>query len=163
MKSKRTTYLLMAVVAGIWGLIGWKVWKGLQGDDDFALPAERIVQSKKNKQLTDSFELIANYRDPFLGKTSVAAPVVSATAVRTTPIEKPTNIIQEPPTNTWPEIRYGGFVKKTGQENAAGFLIINGSSEIVSRGQTIQNITIVQLWRDSVQVMRGKERRTIKK
>ena len=163
MKSKRTTYLLMAVVAGIWGLIGWKVWKGLQGDDDFSLPAERVVQSKKKNQLSDSFELIANYRDPFLGKTSVSAPAVSTPAVRTTPTEKTTITKPEPATNTWPEIRYGGFVKKSGQENGAGFLIINGSSEIVTRGQTIQNITIVQLWRDSVQVMRGKERRIIKK
>jgi hypothetical protein len=163
MKSKRTTYLLMAVVAGIWGLIGWKVWKGLQGDDDFSLPAERVVQSKKKNQLSDSFELIANYRDPFLGKTSVSAPAVSTPAVRTTPTEKTTINKPEPPVNTWPEIRYGGFVKKSGQENGAGFLIINGSSEIVTRGQTIQNITIVQLWRDSVQVMRGKERRIIKK
>lgn len=160
MKSKRTTYLLMAVVAGIWGLIGWKVWKGLQGDDNSAMPAEHIVQSKKKNQVSDSFELIANYRDPFLGRAIQQIPTVTA-AVRTTQTEKPIITKLEPPVNTWPEIRYGGFVKKSGQENGAGFLIVNGSSEIVTRGQTIQNITIVQLWRDSVQVMRGKERKII--
>ncbi|MGL5890719.1 MAG: hypothetical protein ACRC3B_12580 [Bacteroidia bacterium] len=163
MKSKRTTYLLMAVVAGIWGLIGWKVWKGLQGDDDLALPAERVVQSGKKNQLSDSFELIANYRDPFLGRTMQQTSTVAATTVRTTGTAKTTITKPEPPVNTWPEIRYGGFIKKSGQENAAGFLIINGSSEIVTRGQKIQDITIVQLWRDSVAVMRGKERRIIKK
>ncbi len=162
MKSKRTTYLLMAVVAGIWGLIGWKVWKGLQGDDNSAMPAERVVQSKKKNQLLDSFQLIANYRDPFLGKAIQQTPTVTA-AVRTTQTEKPTITKPEPPVNTWPEIRYGGFVKKSGQDNGAGFLIVNGSSEIVTRGQTIQNITIVQLWPDSVQVMRGKERKIIRK
>jgi hypothetical protein len=163
MKNKRTTYLLMAVVAAIWGLIGWKIWKGLQGDDDFNVEPEAVLNAKNKNTLSDSFELILNYRDPFLDKPAIA---VSSPSVPTNSLPKQTVVTSpkpEPITASWPEIRYGGLVKRTGQEKSAAFVSVNGKSEIVTVGQQITDITIIRIWRDSVEVQRGKEKRIIKK
>ncbi|MCA6363624.1 MAG: hypothetical protein IM638_11355 [Bacteroidetes bacterium] len=163
MKNKRTTYLLMAVVAAIWGLIGWKIWKGLQGDDDFNVEPETVLNAKNKNTLSDSFELILNYRDPFLDKPVAA---VTSASVSTQSVPKQTVVAApkpEPVTSSWPEIRYGGLVKRTGQEKSAAFVSVNGNSEIVVPGQKIGDITITRIWRDSVEVMRGKEKRMIKK
>ncbi|MCU0436184.1 MAG: hypothetical protein MUC87_22195 [Bacteroidia bacterium] len=163
MKNKRTTYLLMAVVAAIWGLIGWKIWKGLQGDDDFNVEPEPVLSAKKKNALSDSFQLILNYRDPFLDKPAAAVP---SPPISTNTLPKQTLVTApkpEPVTANWPEIRYGGLVKRTGQEKSAGFVSVNGSSEIVLPGQKIGEIIITRLWRDSVEVQRGKEKRIVKK
>lgn len=163
MKSKRTTYLLLAVVAGIWGLIGWKVWKGLQGDDAVLAVPDKAVRPKTSLPLSDSFVLIANYRDPFLGRA--AAPVRNISTTPNTTNRTQTPVVAPPPpvAMPWPEIRYGGFVKKAGQDAAAGFLVISGGSEIVRQGQQVAGLTVGRVWRDSVEVFRGKEKRIIKK
>ena len=162
MKSKRTTYIMLLVVVGIWGLIGFKIWKGLQGDDDFVAPGGDKLVTPKNRNTPDTFSLLANYRDPFLGKTQTISAPNTFTA-STSPKEKQVIAKPEPIVNTWPEMRYGGFVKKSGQDKAAGFLSIAGSSEIVSPGQQVREFTVGRIWRDSVEVMRGKEKKIIRK
>lgn len=162
MGNRRTTYLMLAVVLGIWGLIGWRIWKGLQGKEDPIAVTDMSRPKKQSDLVSDQFTLIANYRDPFLGKTFVDddRPAVATPRPNTATVQVTTPAVTEVP---WPELHYYGFVRQSSQEAMTGFLSISGSSHFVKAGQVIEGLTISRVWLDSVEVVRGKEKRIVRK
>ncbi|MEX0275688.1 MAG: hypothetical protein AB3N16_15050 [Flavobacteriaceae bacterium] len=69
MGKKGKTYLLLAVVLGIWGIIGIKILGAVnpKPTEDLHPKMARAFTPQKIKQ-RDTFAIAANYRDPFLGK-----------------------------------------------------------------------------------------------
>lgn len=62
MKNKRTsvTILLLFCIL-VWGMIGWKVYSGLQATA-VTLPVQKTIEKVEKKEIG----LLLNYRDPFL-------------------------------------------------------------------------------------------------
>ena len=68
MKKEKKTYLLLAVVLVIWGVLAFQIFKAVN-------PSEEVVPVFTTTQKTnliklekrDTFSIVANYRDPFLG------------------------------------------------------------------------------------------------
>jgi hypothetical protein len=162
MNNKRTTYLMLIIVFGIWGLIGWRIWKGMQNDDENNTQVGIPHAKKMQGSASDSFALFANYRDPFLGKTFVPEdrPISTPSAKIITPQVTPSPT----PENPWPELRYQGFVRNTKPDAAArSFLSINGNNHFVKAGNIIDGLLISRIWPDSIEVVRDKEKRIVRK
>ena len=68
MKNKKLTYLLGAVVLAIWGLIIYRVYVAVKGNDD-DMPTGQVTTSKEPYNdytiPRDTTRLLLNYRDPF--------------------------------------------------------------------------------------------------
>lgn len=68
LKTKKKTYLLLVVVLGVWGMIGYRIWAGLNPE------APKMVQQDVNINFNpntgtaiDTFSIQTIARDPFLG------------------------------------------------------------------------------------------------
>lgn len=78
MKSRLTTYLLLAAVAIIWGVIAWEL---LSTGSETILPAESVVSHAAVREAVAD-TLIIDYPDPFL-KGHRPKPVTDKTDMRT--------------------------------------------------------------------------------
>jgi hypothetical protein len=165
MKSKKSMYVLLPVVLGIWGTIGWKIYTGLQDKTQADAAPQKAASLLIDDAQADSIPLVAQYRDPFLDG-SVAPRVQHASqdqkkqGVQANPLPKQT-LVETPA--QWPQIAYNGLIKRNGEEKVVGFLNVDGQSHFVKPGDKAGAVTVVKLWKDSIQVSWNKLQRVIRK
>lgn len=149
MKNKKVTYLLIAVVAGVWGLILYRLFNAVgQGDD---LPPVTTVHQVKEQYndfslVKDTATLKLNYRDPFglsKPKDTTSKPVVVHL--------KPVKAIVTPTIN-WSFISYAGYVRNPVSKKLVTLLLINGKNVTLSEGETREQVKLLRNLRDSIKI-----------
>ncbi|MDQ3109907.1 MAG: hypothetical protein M3R17_08425 [Bacteroidota bacterium] len=162
MKNKKTAYILVPIVLAIWGIIGWKVYAAMGGKDESNIVAisENVNVSKID--IPDTIELIANYRDPFLDdlKFEIRNSKLNIRDSKSVKVEIP---VLPKVIVSWPAIAYFGLIKRNSDGKTVGFLSVNGVSYFVQGGEGAGEVKVSKLWKDSVEVVWGKERRVVKK
>jgi hypothetical protein len=162
MKNKKTGYFLVPVVLIIWGMIGWKVYAVVLGNDKNAAITSPQSKIESITEIQDTIQLIANYRDPFLDKTSISEEN-SKLKIQNSKLKIEKISIHPVLQASWPEISYHGLVKHSGSEKAVGFLDINGTTYFVEGGDEAGVVKVGKMWKDSVEVALGKEKRVFRK
>lgn len=158
MKNKLTAKFLLPVVLGIWGLIGWKVYAAINGREEAVMNTEPVAAQKAKNNLPDSLTLSLDYRDPFLSKPApVRNPAASHPALHPAIIKSPDQ--PKPVAATWPSIKYSGLVRH--DDKTVGFLTVNGTSYFVQPGILAGEVKVTGLWKDSIRVEWGKERKVV--
>ena len=157
MKNKALTYGLLIVVAAIWYQVFFRVKNNLLGDTELAPPP-----STNRAMLTpiarDTFDLKANYQDPFgEGKKRHVS-----NAPNINPSRPPVRRNVPPREISWPSMQYYGLVRKTNSKTPLAILKVDGLQLMLRKGDELFNgIYINQIWRDSVQVRRKKDHKTL--
>lgn len=132
MKVNKTTYLLLVLVLAIWGYFIVSLVGDLSGGDDIensALSIESTVSYKANER--ETFELIENPRDPFLGKATKKQKSANSPSFKTN--TSATN---------WPNVVYKGSISGVG--NATRFVLaVNGNEHLLSKGQSAAKLTLI--------------------
>jgi predicted negative regulator of RcsB-dependent stress response len=168
MKNKKTAYIMVPIVLVIWGMIGWKVYAAMKDKDDAVVvnvyeEKIKIISTK----ISDTISIIADYRDPFLDKrdrpkeNSKFNPGSyrdqnSKLAV----VKVPVSPKAEP---VWPKIVYHGLIKRTNDQKTVGFLSVNDQSYFVRGEEVAGEVLVGKLWKDSAEVMFGKEKKVFRK
>ncbi|WP_411032224.1 hypothetical protein [Spongiimicrobium sp. 3-5] len=152
MKKNKKTYLLLAAVLIIWGIIGFKVVNAINpsAKNDFNTGLTTKFEPKTMKA-KDTFSILADYRDPFLGTLPK-----SRSANKKAPKTPKKAAIPEIP------ISYTGFITEKGSGKKIFFLTINGNQQMMTRGETVQGVKLVRGTKGSVQVQHNGRTRTIK-
>ena len=104
---------------------------------------------------------MANYRDPFLGKTAVSGQVKTTGGLS---LPKNTKKATPAPISAanWPQVVYGGMIqKKQGQPLA--LMQINGQDYLLKAGEKALDISVLVIHRDSVVLSWNKQKRSFKK
>ena len=130
--SKNTkTYLLLGIVLLIWGIIGFKVVKAIAKEPEMPVvePSTRVWQKTVKKK--DTFTLLADYRDPFLGTLPVTKKKVVRQAIHKKPRVK-RNIV------------YAGLVSQSKSGKSMFFVSIEGRQHMMSERQKIEGVTLVK-------------------
>ena len=72
MKNKKLTSGLLMVVVLVWGLIFYKIFNAIGSSGKVAYN-KSLDNDRKDTEMTnrDTFNIINNYRDPFLGSMAV--------------------------------------------------------------------------------------------
>lgn len=157
MKNKALTYVLLIVVALIWYQVFFRVKNNLLGEDEILVP-NRSGHVALNPVQRDTFLLKANYRDPFgEGKKRGELPQIENNAPQV-------NVRRNsaPPKTQWPPMEYFGLVRKTDSKTPLAIFKIDGLQMMVRKGDELYNaIYVNQIWRDSIQLRWGKERKTV--
>lgn len=143
MKGKNKTYLLLAIVLGIWGLIIY------QFVGAFNPPEEQVVQDSadqvfKPKEVKERelFALALNYRDPFLGTVDAPKKKVLKTKKATVPKKVvPTKSIQ-----------YTGFIKQKNSKQLIYFVTVEGRQQMMKINDTFQEVKLVKGTKNSIKV-----------
>jgi hypothetical protein len=138
MKKSKKTYALLALVLGIWGFLGFKIVGAMNPDENIPIiSAVPKAFTPKEIKKRETFEIAANYRDPFLGtlpKSNLPKKVVRKKVVKKPALPKK-------------NIAYSGSVGQNGSNNRMYFVSIDGQQHIMSKNESIGEVTL--LWGDS--------------
>lgn len=152
MKNKKFTYFLGFLVLVVWGVILYRVFDSLTGDEDDA--GYKFTTNKTNKEAYNDYEIVPdttplqlNYKDPFALQenkeedvtiTQVASPKIP------TPAPKPIN---------WNFIKYSGYISNQGSKNLVALVSINGKPFTLSEGETEEQVKLIKNLQDSIKVI----------
>ncbi|WP_299535754.1 hypothetical protein [Ulvibacterium sp.] len=133
MKKNQKTYVLLTVVLAIWGILGFKVIKTVNPDSD---PTVRPIASEKFKpiqfQERDTFSILANYRDPFLG-----------TLPKSLTPKKPKRTFQKKDTLPKRDILYTGFIAESSSGQEIFFLTIDGHQQLMAKNEVFRKVKLL--------------------
>ncbi|MBE9585987.1 hypothetical protein IM792_16150 [Mucilaginibacter sp. JRF] len=159
LKGKSATYLLIAAVATVWGLILYRVFGAMDDDQPVAHRVENTHKAPLDDYSVqrDTAKLLLNYRDPF-GKSTSAKPVDSVTLRHKVNIAADEPQVVKPAV-TWPSLTYGGYIQNPETRRLIALLYINGRNVMLAEGESAEGVLLVKNLRDSVRVRyQGKTR-----
>lgn len=159
MKNKRFTYVLLVVV----GFIYFKLFVRISDNisEDSTIPVaqgdEMKIEDIRSKK---SFQLKANYPDPFLKSARIAQKNTAGLDPNALPPEpKPK---KEKPVVYWPIIKYYGLVQKTSSKKPRALLSVDGVIyKIYPNDEIFEGFLIKTIKRESITISYQKEVRTI--
>lgn len=148
MKNKKITYLLLGLVALIWGYFFYVLF-----GNSSSTPVVEDIVINEDVVVIDSitlWPLNLNYSDPFLKRK------IKGSGVGYYPQAQPKKSNQRPkpkvkpkpaPQIVWPLIEYGGTVNKT-----KGLVKIRHQLLIVNQGENANDVSILKIYPDSIVV-----------
>jgi len=152
-KNKKLTYLLICAVAAVWGIIIYKVlFNETEADYEPKFKAVKEEAEPFDQYLAkdDTFKLVLNYRDPFLG----GASIVTENKNTGTAVPVPANFNQPPPPPPidWSLIKYSGYIVNPTTKKLVAILAVNGREQMISEGQSFEGVKLLQNRKDSILV-----------
>lgn len=161
MENKNVRYLLAVAVLAIWGLLGYRIYQKMNPGNDFVAPPPPVLAVTEVEK--DSFTLLVNYPDPFLGTRiplPEAAPAPANPSNSTTVI--PPKISSPPATAVFPQIVYKGLIAlKNGRK--AALATVDGKTMNWGWGENYEEMTLLDIQEDSIRVRYQEEEKTILK
>jgi hypothetical protein len=149
MKNKKLTYLLGAVVIIVWGLIVYRVFDVVKGEDDTMAIVPVLAKEPFNDYEVpkDTTHLLLNYRDPF-------GLVKQKDTVSPAPAKKPgfqINSAMKPAIN-WNFISYSGYIRNSESKKLIAIMHINGRELMMNEGETAEQVKLIQNRGDSIKI-----------
>ena len=161
MKNKGVVYVLLVVVGFVWYNVFFRIKDNFFSEEEQVLTSERQNIQRPTFH-RDTFNLNANYRDPFHGvtKTEEVKPQEPTVATYTQPKYTP----PLPKPHHWPKIKYFGLLKSEQSKSPLCILQIGNSMYNLREGEvTYDNIEVRRITRDSVILAQGKYGKVVKK
>ncbi|WP_218822518.1 hypothetical protein [Maribacter sedimenticola] len=143
MKKQHKTYLLLALVLLVWGMIGYKFVNAINPSTNIPQlvdSSEKFVPKIIKER--ESFSIVADYRDPFLGTIKKPKSGIRKTAVK--PVKK-----EVPKRN----VTYTGFITDKGNNQKIFFVTIDGQQQMMSLNDTYQEVKLVQGTKNYIKVV----------
>ncbi|MFD2581619.1 hypothetical protein ACFSR6_03895 [Pedobacter vanadiisoli] len=149
MKSKRTTYILICCVAGVWGIIFYKVFAGLAAEDSIPVNSRTIKEPYFNMidHAKDQVTLEMGYADPFALITSAPEPIVKSAA----PV-RPSMPVPVKPQVNWAGIIYSGQIYNRTEKTHVAIISVNGKEVMLSEGERANGLKFIKRVGDSIKV-----------
>ncbi|MBA3971454.1 MAG: hypothetical protein H0X46_04810 [Bacteroidetes bacterium] len=158
MKNKKLLYVLIPVTILVWGTLIYKIMVASVSNVPELIRTSSLTEITTEHVLNDTFSINPHYRDPFSGKAE--KKVVSTGKSNAPPVKK----ILTPATSIkWPEIIYNGIVKNQKSNKQMVMMQINGMSTMMKIAEISGNIQLNKVYKDSIEVQMGKEKKFIRK
>jgi hypothetical protein len=163
--KKKVNIILTMVMLCLWGTVGYKyVNRFFVSDEAPTLKEAGLTTNMSNKIKKDTFDLKPLGNDPFLNKR-LSKPIIKAHVV-TRYVAKP-KLNPEPKKlkiiTPFPTVKYFGFIKSQDKKEELILLKINNTLHKTRLNGNCDGIMVKKIYKDSVQVIFGKETRIIKK
>ena len=148
MKKQYKTYLLLAVVLLVWGLIGFRIVKAINPSNEKEKPNFEIKEFAYKKVIKKkAFFVKADYRDPFLG---------------TYPKKKSKKrVYKKQVVENWPSIEFLGTMGDKNGRNNMYFVSINGKQELMQVPQKIGEVKLISGTKKQIKVSYKGKRKSI--
>ncbi len=166
LKNKKALYVLFPLTILIWGLVSYKIYIGLKGDDDMGVEINAVPTLLVPDSGIDTFSVFNNYRDPFLGAVKKPRMNNGLDKNASKPNVSNNNVIKPPlpPVNgNWPTIQYSGILKNQSNSTSLILLSINGKTYTLKQGDAAEGIKVISFSNAEVILQRGKEKRNFLK
>jgi hypothetical protein len=155
MKNKVLTYALGLLVAGVWGMIIYRIAGAASGgDDEVTTPVSYAKKAALEDYAlpVDTVRLMLNYRDPFSDPKQEPVEIPVSKLVTHSVAKVPNNIGPIKPSINWNIIKYAGYIKNPNTKKLVAMMNINGKEVLLSEGESAEQVKLVQNLRDSVKV-----------
>lgn len=138
MKSKKSLYILLPIVIGIWAMVIYQFIS-------FGHAEVQLMQMQQVKPLQDltiqkqdKDPIVVDYRDPFLGKIYSKK---KKKGYKTKTVKPPV---------VWPQIKYKGLVSSG--KNTIYMVMINNKDEILKLGNSKEDVVLKKASKKSITV-----------
>ncbi len=165
MKNKAMTYILLALVLGLWGYIIYKIFAAVSDEDQLPRVAQKtFVQNSSDlsfynqKRTTD---LLLNYPDPMLKNITVTIPFSE-------PITPPVTEYLAPAVQSYqpePEInvQYVGFIENLTDNKPTAIVMITDKQYMMNVGDEQNAIKLISIQHNHILInLRGKNKTIFK-
>lgn len=154
MKHKKFTWLLIIGVAAVWGGIFYRIYKGMNAEDDLPVATVKPVKSEYfnlKDHAMDTVVLNLNYRDPFSGQ-----PVQEDLKVRDEQFLPAKHLITAPKAAmvqvNWASVIYSGYINNPVAKKRIAILKINGKEAMLTEGQSLAGFKLLKNAGDSIKI-----------
>ncbi len=151
MKNKKLTYFLVFIILIVWGIIIYRIFDSVGGNDEDNLQttSAKTVKEPYNDFTIpkDTTHLLLNYRDPFglvKFKDTVKLTVENH--------HKSMGPLTVKPAINWSFIKYSGYILNPASKKLIALVSINGKNETLSEGDTKDNVRLIKNMRDSIKI-----------
>lgn len=166
------TYGLLFIALAVWGGIFYRFFAALNDSNDTNIPMRS--QIKKIEPLEtpqDTFVLLANYKDPFLGRAIPIAlnynnegsqqvrPIFKNIKKKVQPTPAPIPVIQV----QWPSLKYIGVIQNKNTEKLVGILQVNGQEQMVKTNDMAMGVKILSIHKDTIALTYQNDKKTLYK
>ncbi|MNK39494.1 hypothetical protein D3C87_581040 [compost metagenome] len=165
MAKKKINIILIIVVLGLWGTVGFRTINRYFGNDAINLSSEvqnREISLKKINK--DTFELKKIGRDPFLNKQFIEKPAFVAAVSYHAPIRKavkPLPTVPKPKFDTpWPQLQYYGYIKSNNLELV--LLKIDSKLHKLKLNDEVNGLIVKKKFKDSIEVVFNSQSKIIR-
>lgn len=162
MKNKKLAYFLLPVVTLVWGIVVFKIIKAVETPAYTNLHAEQMKEkSISTVSPLDTFQLILQYRDPFLsGRRSSKASINAVRSIST--VQRPAFLPVSSPQPVadpiqWPQISYQGYIENRKTNTKVAMLNIGGHDQLLDEGKSAFGVKVVKVFPDSIKLHFEKE------
>ena len=159
MKNKKLTYILIPIAIIVWGGIILRIVGFNNSDPETNTTRTNEMEPDTMVFNKNEFELIANYRDPFLGKFIRGTHQIAVKKTKKPKKSIPKKIIKTP--LVWPHIDYDGSIRS--ENKVIAVLKINAKKHLLEQGEEFSGLKIKQVYPDSVTIVYKKETKTFPK
>jgi hypothetical protein len=159
LKNKKIILPLLVIVGFVWYKIFDRIKTNLT-NDPIVQTVNQATQRTNTIKAKVSFKLLANYRDPFLGKQFTDSSKSSKNSIPKTSLSTPK---YKEPIN-WPKIKYFGIVRKLKSKNPTALITVDDSFFHLKKGEIIYDgISVKGVTMDSLIIVYKKEKRVFYK
>ena len=142
MKKNHKTYLLVSLVLIVWGILGFKVVNSISPSTNVKLStasSEKFVPKAIKER--DTFSILADYRDPFLGTMPKKKVLGKPKIVRPKKKKAPEK-----------QIAYTGFITESTSGNKIFFVSIENRQYMMSIGDIQNEVKLIAGSKEVVKV-----------
>lgn len=163
MAKKKINILLIILVLGLWGTVGFRTINRYFVNNDGALNTEignRNVSIKKINK--DTFDLKKVGRDPFLNKQFNEKPIFVASVSYHAPVKKIVKPVPVPKVKydvPWPQLQYFGYLKSNDLELV--LLKIDSKLHKLKLNDEVNGLIVKKKYKDSIEVFFNSQSKVI--
>lgn len=160
MKNQKLLFILVPLTLFLWGLIIFRIMDQKKNPNNVNFVHDKRTADLSQQQPEDTFNLIANYRDPFLERS------------RITNSSYPENLnvrLDEPPKEktreniAWPSIRYIGIIYNENANNYLYLIEIDQVTHLLRKEDHVGSIKMKKVFRDSITIQFKNQLKTFRK
>ena len=153
MKDKAIKIFLGIAIVVIWGTIINRIMNG-SDDDGVIVPLKSVVNIQKTG--IDKFDLLLDYADPFLSNKLISLSSSDNNTIDSSLFILPPTPLKTKPKKLvrFPVVQYQGMSKNNNRLEAVALVKIDRKTHLMRVGDTQNKVTIMNIYRDSIQVMK---------
>lgn len=163
-QNRKNLYLLVPLFIAVWGIIIFQIVDGFEEKTTPLVIKDNTLEEIKFIKDTFDFSITLNYKDPFKITKSKEKSIITQRQLTTTVIHKKVKQIKEKQVKNifWPTIKFSGLVKSSNNKQVA-LLSISNKGYLVNEGDVIEEIKVLEVRKDSVELLFNNEHKTFKK
>ena len=153
---------MLPLIILVWGFVFYQLFSYFFSSPTFA-KEENIPVINIDEIKTDTFSIVADYRDPFLGSKTGLKQHANYAVKKNTNVHKTAKKTPDPVDKAWPPLKYKGMIKNNNSNRRVGIIEINGKENLVREGDVVHDVKVITINKQSVKVSFQKENRIITK